>query len=117
MSNPISNMVNRFLCWKLPKDFGPDAGITFNKYYPFESPHWPIGTNLLTATQAEEMLRHCVGEEINQLRAENAALKAELAEAKKDAELVDACHEFINSPISVESCERFNKTLEARKGK
>ena len=46
-----------------------------------------------------------------------AGLKAELAEAKKDAELVDACHEFINSPISVESCERFNKTLEARKGK
>ena len=55
--------------------------------------------------------------ENEQLRAENSALKAELAEAKTAAELVDACHEFINSPISVESCERFNKTLEARKGK
>ena len=53
----------------------------------------------------------------SKLRAENRRLKAELAEAKKDAELVDACHEFINSPTSVESCERFNKTLEARKGK
>lgn len=52
------NMVNRFLSWKLPKDFNPDAGI---KFTPPQStaPHWwPVGTNLLTATQAEEMIRY-----------------------------------------------------------
>ena len=55
-------MVDRFLCWKLPKDFGPDAGISFKPYgdYGHDDHRWPIGTNLLTAPQAEEMFRHCV---------------------------------------------------------
>lgn len=54
-------MVDRFLCWKLPKDFGPDAGISFCPRYEHESPHWPTGTNLLHAGQAKEMLEHVVG--------------------------------------------------------
>ena len=55
------DMVSRFLGWKLPKDFGPDAGISFNPTKPdgFEEPGWwPIGTNLLTAPQAREMLEN-----------------------------------------------------------
>jgi len=46
-------MVNRFLSWKLPDDFAPDAGITFEP-----SRDWPIGTNLFTAQQARAMLEH-----------------------------------------------------------
>lgn len=56
----LSAMVDQFLCWKLPKDFGPDAGISFVPTHDHDSPHWPIGTNLLTAEQARQMFRNCV---------------------------------------------------------
>lgn len=54
-------MVNRFLGWRLPEDFRPDCGISFTPTYQngteqggkFE----PVGTNLFTAMQAEEMVR------------------------------------------------------------
>lgn len=49
-------MVDRFLGWKLPKDFDPDAGISFE-----EGALWPSGTNLLHAGQAKEMLEYVVG--------------------------------------------------------
>ena len=50
----IDKMVNRFLQWDLPQDFNPDAGIEF---IPPENPAWhPIGTNLLNADQAREMI-------------------------------------------------------------
>lgn len=57
----IKQMVNRFLSWKLPEDFNPDAGIVFT---PPEhgATWWPVGTNLLTATQAEAMIRHLAGD-------------------------------------------------------
>lgn len=29
----VKEMVNRFLVWKLPKDFAPDAGISFKAEY------------------------------------------------------------------------------------
>ena len=58
MSN-IDKMVGRFLGWKLPDDFGPDAGTTFNPgHITPSSPHWPTGTNLLTAAQARQMFEH-----------------------------------------------------------
>lgn len=55
------SMVSRFLCWKLPADFAPDAGISFDPKCEYKSPHWPSGTNLLHAGQVEEMLEHVVG--------------------------------------------------------
>jgi len=51
----IRKMVNRFLSWKLPQDFSPDGGIS---YTPIEGQTMPFGTNLLTATQAEELIRY-----------------------------------------------------------
>jgi len=55
-------MVARFLGWKLPADFAPDCGITFepvgNKGTRFEYRFEPVGTNLLTAVQAREMLEY-----------------------------------------------------------
>lgn len=60
---PVGLMVSRFLSWKLPKDFHPDGGMVFipTKGCGYDSPHWPVGTNLLTAEQAEQMLKHVTG--------------------------------------------------------
>lgn len=60
----IKHMVDRFLCWKLPSDFSPDAGISFkadfNEHTEYPMRHEPVGTNLLTAQQAEAMIRHLI---------------------------------------------------------
>ncbi len=57
------HMVNQFLGWSLPKDFAPDGGIMFMDVFDNGTPeggkHEPIGTNLFTAEQAEEMFDHC----------------------------------------------------------
>lgn len=55
----IDKMVDRFLCWRLPDAFGPDAGIAFTP--PKNPDWWPVGTNLLTAEQAKAMFEHCMG--------------------------------------------------------
>lgn len=58
----IMHMARRFLAWKLPENFSPDAGISFdpifNKGTPYEMKHQPTGTNLLDWGQALEMVRH-----------------------------------------------------------
>jgi hypothetical protein len=58
----INEMANRFLSWRLPADFHPDAGISFKPTYKTftgqEKPHEPTGTNLFTHTQAVAMIRH-----------------------------------------------------------
>lgn len=61
----IDKMVNRFLCWMLPKDFGPDAGISFKPTKPdgYGTHWWPVGTNLLTADQARAMFEHVTADE------------------------------------------------------
>src|SRR6478609_6449106 len=60
----IKHMVERFLGWKLPENFSPDAGIsftkTFNDHMPQPMKHEPMGTNLFDATQAEAMVRYMV---------------------------------------------------------
>lgn len=56
----IKRYVDRFLAWKLPGDFTPDGGITFDSSRVHPN-HWPSGTNLLDARQAEAMLRHVLG--------------------------------------------------------
>lgn len=65
----IKHMVNRFLSWRLPENFQPDAGISFKPEYNLEynaaqgkppARHQPIGTNLFTADQAEAMVRHII---------------------------------------------------------
>lgn len=55
----IKHMVDRFLGWKLPESFAPDAGITYaGKAHPNHP--GPTGTNLFDATQAEAMVRHMI---------------------------------------------------------
>lgn len=60
----IKHMVDRFLVWKLPENFNPDGGVSFKKMRN-ENTVWlsknePVGTNLLDAAQAEEMVRYMV---------------------------------------------------------
>jgi hypothetical protein len=62
----VDAMVSRFLGWKLPKDFAPDAGITFKPNANEDSPiefqykHEPIGTNLFHAGQVKDMLLYVI---------------------------------------------------------
>jgi len=62
----IKQMANRFLGWKLPADFAPDDGISFDRVVNSGTEHQqyrePTGTNLFTYTQAEAMVRHMIGE-------------------------------------------------------
>lgn len=58
----VKTMVDRFLSWKLPEDFSPDCGISFTPMPPNgTTPFGPVGTNLLNAEQAEQMVRHMLG--------------------------------------------------------
>lgn len=58
----IKHMVSRFLQWKLPENFSPDGGISFQREFNTHTEHpmkaKPAGTNLLDAAQVEAMLRH-----------------------------------------------------------
>ena len=60
----IKHMVDRFLSWRLPDDFSPDAGIsfkpTFNEHTAHPMRHNPTGTNLLSAEQATMMIKHII---------------------------------------------------------
>lgn len=65
----IKHMVSRFLGWKLPEGFHPDAGISFEPEFNKEwnarhgkppQRHEPSGTNLFDATQADAMVRYMV---------------------------------------------------------
>jgi hypothetical protein len=77
----IKQAVDKFLAWKLPRGFAPDAGITFNlmSNEGFDLPQcWPIGTNLFTANQASAMLEHCLSDALAQVCAEVEQLEARL---------------------------------------
>jgi hypothetical protein len=53
----VKAAVDRFLGWKLPQDFYPDAGVSFDRVYA-EKWGMPSGTNLLHAGQAKEMFEY-----------------------------------------------------------
>ena len=61
----INKMVDRFLGWKLPENFSPDAGISFKAEYnentSYPARHEPTGTNLFDAEQAREMIKYILG--------------------------------------------------------
>jgi len=60
--NQIKHLVDRFLGYKLPANFSPDGGVSFdrfgNKGTPHQYTHEPSGTNLLDAEQATAMVRY-----------------------------------------------------------
>lgn len=60
----IKHMVDRFLNWRLPENFNPDGGISFERFGNEGTPHQyrrePSGTNLIDAAQADAMVRHLI---------------------------------------------------------
>lgn len=58
----IRHMAEQFLRWKLPTNFRPDGGISFERNYNNGTVeggrHEPVGTNLLDYTQAKAMVEH-----------------------------------------------------------
>ena len=60
----IKRMVDHFLSWKLPENFRPDGGISFQKIGNEGTTHEytrePTGTNLLDATQADALMRYLI---------------------------------------------------------
>ena len=54
----IKYMVDRFLGWRLPKNFNPDCGISFDRKY--QDDHSPTGTNIFDAAQTHAMVRYMV---------------------------------------------------------
>lgn len=60
----IEHMANRFLNWKLPDNFNPDGGVSFEKIGSKGTPHEfkrePTGTNLWGWSDAVDMVRHMI---------------------------------------------------------
>ncbi len=80
----MKKMTERFLRWKLPSNFSPDAGISFKKDFNENTDHpmkhEPSGTNLFDYSQASEMIEYITDDSssTNLIRA-----VIELAESKK----------------------------------
>lgn len=109
-ADQVNHMVNRFLAWKLPDNFSPDGGIVFRPTYaeePMRSRHWPIGTNLLSAIQAEAMISNML-EGIPVVEPiEEPALSA------KVRQLVIAAREAWEDATDADALQRLDKALEA----
>ena len=106
--NFYRSMVDRFLSWKLPEAFHPDAGISFKAEYnegtPWPMRHEPIGTNLLSADQVMEMFKHCVDmtgieNRFTELFAENIKLKEQLTQANETIAALQARIEAADNPL------------------
>ena len=94
----IKTMVSKFLGWRLPESFRPDAGISFEPEYSKEfmaklgkppMRHEPVGTNLFDADQATKMFEYCASDLLEECEARGKRieeLERANAELKKDAE-------------------------------
>jgi hypothetical protein len=127
----IDRMVDRFLGWKLPKTFAPDAGVKFTpsngmtRDEAFDKPGWwPIGTNLLTADEAREMLTHAAVPIADHLFIEARGDGKWLVCVEKvhdtEEEARGACKAWIASASGVEgnrpSRERYGEMIAASEG-
>jgi len=57
----IKHIVDRFLGWRVPSSFNPDGGIVYTPARQLPGiDRRPFGTNLLSAEQAEAMVRYIV---------------------------------------------------------
>lgn len=57
MNDRLDQVIARFLSWRLPEDFAPDGGISFDRHLRAEM---PVGTNLFSFTQAKAMFEHAL---------------------------------------------------------
>lgn len=85
----IEHMVDRFLRWKLPENFRPDAGISFkpdfNENTPWPNKHKPSGTNLFDCNQATEMVKFMI-EDLPALPNQSEQINALVENAKSQTE-------------------------------
>lgn len=93
-------MVARFLAWRLPKDFSPDCGISFDgrkddKWNKNKT--WPIGTNLLSADHAKEMLEHVLHTAPSAPAGQNSELGRPYREAGESPEPIHEVLEIVES--------------------
>jgi hypothetical protein len=63
MSHRLAQFVSKFLGWKLPETFSPDCYITFDREKAKANNGWPIGTNLLTASEALAMFEQVLADD------------------------------------------------------
>lgn len=71
-------MVNRFLCWRLPASFNPDGGVAFDRAGKDPQTHWwPVGTNILNADEARQMLEHVLAKETSAQEPQSAVSGAD----------------------------------------
>lgn len=85
-----NDMVNRFLSWPLPADFNPDGGIRFEQMTQHSALgghhlNQPIGTNLLNAEQARDMIAHILGIPNDQTAMREAMVSDEEIKRRPDA--------------------------------
>lgn len=107
----IDKMVDRFLCWKLPADFAPDCGISFDSH---NGQCEPVGTNLFTAEQAKRMFEHVTAEpELNErMNCENCNQVYEreysnggkqcfglVKDTFRDCDVIRACQKYDNGKM------------------
>lgn len=122
----IKHMTERFLQWKLPANFNPDNGISFEpefnvawnaKHGRPPQRHEPVGTNLLDYEQAEAMVRHVVAELPDTRTSATADLLAVVGEAREG---VAAARDFIDTEPALDdhkcpvaNCQRCKRRLAA----
>lgn len=120
----IDHMVDRFLNWKLPENFNPDGGISFqkttNENTPWPHKSEPVGTNLFDAQQAKAMVLHMVEglhcKHHNEPAADEArALSARLEAETKRADEAEAALERDRSIVAAHTTALF-KAIEGRQG-
>lgn len=91
----IEHMVARFLNWRLPEEFYPDCGISFEGTYKGMSgpvKHEPVGTNLFSGVQAEAMVRHML-----------EGLPLRMKETDSLRAVVDFVDSWVSNPVSAYS--------------
>lgn len=96
----IPHLVARFLSWKLPPDFHPDAGISFVPDYNNGTPqggrHEPTGTNLLNAEQAFAMVRHLLDHPAFSAALSSAIPRAEADDGWRTIESADRSGDWVS---------------------
>jgi hypothetical protein len=105
----VAEMVNRFLGWKLPKDFSPDCGIIFDGRGPDARGYdrgWPTGTNLFHAGQAKEMFEHCLKGAVRPT--DDDLWDQTLRERDHNADMADKLAEAIGKHFGIEIGEHSN---------
>jgi len=87
-ADQIKHMAERFLSWKLPENFNPDDGISFNPVVnlgtEYQRRREPTGTNLFDYTQAVAMVQHML-EGLSTQPTADAATVERVASALGDA--------------------------------